>query len=145
MLLTQLPNLNINFMVRRRNSGLLRLEIPFLPSAANIDVVETEYWTKLPAEIRIMILDMVEKDYEFDTGQPYLRAHYATVSREWQSVFERSNFRHLILSQEHMSFLKQYLSLQRQSYLELLCLRVRLNEYDCNVCQLKEDKETAEK
>ena len=40
-----------------------------------------EYWSRLPAEIRSMILEMVAEDYKFKSEQ-YILAGYASVCRE---------------------------------------------------------------
>jgi hypothetical protein len=105
-------------------------------------------WRRLPAEIRSMILEMVAEDYRFKY-EPYARAGYASVCREWQPVFEQRNFQRLVLDQECISGLEQFMgkkaTRQRRDYLEHLLLRVRLNEYDCIVCQSKEDYETIRK
>lgn len=100
------------------------------------------YWTNLPVGIRDIILDIVVADYRFDEESPYVRASYASVSREWQSAFERINSQRLKLDQESVTCLEQYANPQRRVYLEHLFLRIRLNEYDCTECQLKEDRKT---
>jgi hypothetical protein len=98
-------------------------------------------WRRLPAEIRSTILEMVAEDYRFKS-EPYARAGYASVCREWQPVFEKRYFQRLVLDQERISSLEQFIGKKaRRDYLEHLLLRVRLNEYDCTVCQSKEDYE----
>lgn len=100
------------------------------------------YGTDLPLEMREIILDIVAKEYKFDVSNPYLRAGYAGVSQEWQLQFERENFRKLVIEQDAISKLEEYATEQRQVYLEHIFLRVRLNDYDCAVCQTREDSKT---
>jgi hypothetical protein len=102
-------------------------------------------WKSLPAEIRSMILEMVAENYRFKTEQ-YARAGYASVCREWQPVFEQRNFQRLVLDQERISDLEQFMGTgQRRDYLRRLFLRVRLNDYDCTVCKSNEDRRTIRK
>ncbi|RDL40524.1 uncharacterized protein BP5553_00503 [Venustampulla echinocandica] len=107
---------------------------------------DPQYWTRLPAEISLMILDMVAEDYRFQPSEPRLRAGYATICREWQPVFEQRNFQRLILDQNRICNLEKFTGKnKRRDYLEHLFLRVRLDEYDCTVCQFKEDINTKNK
>ncbi|KAG4433506.1 hypothetical protein IFR05_011015 [Cadophora sp. M221] len=103
------------------------------------------YWLKLPAEIRCIILKSVSQDYRFSEDK-YSRAGYASVCREWQGVFEPWNFRRLILDQDRIFGLKDYMSKRttahRREYTTHIMLRIRLEEYDCSVCQSKEDNNT---
>src|SRR6266536_6060204 len=105
-------------------------------------------WRRLPAEIRLMILEIVGEDYRFKS-ELYTRAGYASVCREWQPVFEQRNFQRLVLDQERISGLEQCMGKKatrhRRDYLEHLFLRVRLDKYDCTVCQSKEDDKTIRK
>jgi hypothetical protein len=102
-------------------------------------------WRRLPAEIRSVILEMVAEDYRFKSEQ-YALAGYASVCREWQPVFEQRNFQRLVLDQERISDLEQFMGTrQRRDYLGHLFLRVRLNDYDCTVCKSKEDYGTMRK
>lgn len=102
-----------------------------------------EYWTRLPAEISLMILNKVVEDYKFQPSTPHLRAGYATVCREWQPVFEQQNFRRLVLNYDRIRNLEEFTAKnQRRGYLEQIFLHVRLDEYDCSVCQTKEDDDT---
>jgi hypothetical protein len=106
------------------------------------------HWRRLPAEIRSMILEMVAEDYRFKS-KPYARAGYASICREWQLVFEHRNFQRLVLGQERISSFEQFIgkeaTRQRRGYLEHLFLRVKLNGYNCTVCQSKEDYGTIRK
>lgn len=106
------------------------------------------YWTNLPAEIRLMILEIVAQDYRFRTDG-YARAGYASVCREWQSAFERRNFRRIKVDKERIVDFKKVMGNKatryRRGYLEHLMLRIKFDDYDCTVCQLKEDDETIRK
>ncbi|KAI0101813.1 hypothetical protein GGR51DRAFT_550752 [Nemania sp. FL0031] len=102
-------------------------------------------WKELPLEIRIMILEKVAEGYSF-TSEPYARAGYARVCREWQPFFERQNFQRLVLDQERLSEFELVMNTcQRRDYLKHLFLRIRLDEYDCTVCQSQEDSKTTKK
>ena len=102
-------------------------------------------WSRFPVEIRSMILELVAEDYHFNS-EPYARAGYASVCQEWQPVFEQRNFRRLTLDQERISGLQQFMGTKhRRDCLEHLFLRVRLDKYDCTICQKKEDDETTRK
>jgi hypothetical protein len=99
----------------------------------------------LPLELRLAILELVAEDYRFDY-RPYARARYASVCRQWQPVFERRNFRRLILDQSRVLELQKFVrSRHRRDYVEHLFLRVRLGQYACHACHKAEDDETARK
>ncbi|KFZ07638.1 hypothetical protein V501_06264 [Pseudogymnoascus sp. VKM F-4519 (FW-2642)] len=106
------------------------------------------HWTNLPAEIHMMILGIVVEDYKFESDR-YARAGYASVCREWQSVFEQENFRRIIVDQERIVDFEKLMGNEatryRQGYLEHLMLCIKLDEYDCTASQLKEDDETIRK
>lgn len=106
-------------------------------------------WTTLSAEIRYMVLKLVSDDYSYDLSQPYLRVGYATVCREWQPIFEFKNFQRLIIDQDGIHNLAKFMSkeenMHRREYLEHLFLRIKLDEYDCTVCQSEEDIKTIRK
>jgi len=102
-----------------------------------------EYWTRLSAELRLIILDQVVEDYYFQPSKPHLRTGYATVCREWQPVFEKQNFRRLVLDYHRLPKLEKFTAKNdRRSYVEQIFLRVRLEEYDCSVCKRKENDRT---
>ncbi|KAH6706408.1 hypothetical protein BKA61DRAFT_679588 [Leptodontidium sp. MPI-SDFR-AT-0119] len=102
-------------------------------------------WLRLPAEIRCMIFRIVAQDYRFSEDKNS-RAGYASLCREWQGVFEPWNFRRLILDQDRIFGLVDYMSKKttehRREYVAHILLRVRLDEYDCSVCQTREDDDT---
>lgn len=106
------------------------------------------YWANLPTEIRLMILKRVERGYRFKSDG-YARAGYASVCREWQYCFEQRNFRRIIVNQERIPDFERIMgretSRYRRDYLVHLFLRVRLEDYDCTVCQSKEDDKTIQR
>ncbi|KIN05189.1 hypothetical protein OIDMADRAFT_51010 [Oidiodendron maius Zn] len=102
-------------------------------------------WSILLVEIRLIIFELVREDCHFNSD-PYGRAGYASVCREWLPVFEQRNFRRLTLDQERISGLEQFMRTERRrDYLEHLFLCIRLDEYDCTICQSLEDDETTRK
>lgn len=105
-------------------------------------------WTNLPTEIRFIILEIVARDYRCKSDG-YARAGYASVCREWQPVFEQRNFRRIIVDQERIVDFEKVMGNEatryRRSYLEHLVFRIKFDDYDCTVCQLKEDDETIRK
>lgn len=57
-------------------------------------------WARLPAEVRLLILQTIAGDPgDSKIGKKNRLAHYASVSKEWQEVFERKIFHRLQLSQ----------------------------------------------
>lgn len=93
----------------------------------------------------MMILEIVVEDYRFESDR-YARAGYASVCREWQSVFEQRNFRRIMVDQERIVDFEKIMGNEatryRRGYLEQLFRRIKFDDYDCTVCQLKEDDET---
>ncbi|KFY64894.1 hypothetical protein V496_02924, partial [Pseudogymnoascus sp. VKM F-4515 (FW-2607)] len=74
------------------------------------------YWTNLPAEIRMMILEIVAQDNRYTTDG------YARVG------FKR------VMGNEATRY--------RRGYLDHLMLRIKFDDYDCTVCQLEEVDDT---
>ncbi|KAK5995240.1 hypothetical protein PT974_03639 [Cladobotryum mycophilum] len=100
-------------------------------------------WLILPQELRDMIFTWIKKDYSW-TLDPRARVNYATVCKEWQFVFEPETFRQLCLDQNRLKSFKRFISEneRRQSYVSHIMLRIKLEEYDCSVCELPEDRAT---
>ncbi|KAK0726068.1 hypothetical protein B0H67DRAFT_642399 [Lasiosphaeris hirsuta] len=94
-------------------------------------------WHTLPAKLRQMILKFLTPTYleMFRSEDPYVRAGYARVCREWQWFFEPVTFRRLLLDQDRTSDLDKFTSrvIQRRSYVKQIHLRIRLADYDCTV------------
>lgn len=102
-----------------------------------------KFWSKLPPELSLPIIDMVAEDHRFQSSSPRVRAGYATVCKQWQPVFEQRNFQKLTLDQHRVVKLNVYMSKYgRLDYIEHVFLRVRFDRYDCTVCQLAEDEPT---
>ncbi|KAK8128612.1 hypothetical protein PG984_009720 [Apiospora sp. TS-2023a] len=108
-------------------------------------------WAKLPAELRIMILENVcstRFTYEWSGASPEEKlrprlAPYARVCREWQPHFESLTFRSLTLHQADLDDFQYCLSRQprRIAYLRWIHLRLALREYDCDRCRQPENEE----
>ncbi|WEW59914.1 hypothetical protein PRK78_005396 [Emydomyces testavorans] len=85
------------------------------------------HWEILPAEIRLMILEMLAWDpgsTRFSTRETSL-ACYAAVSEEWQEFFEKRNFYQLILSQSCLTDLEKIVHRQRE-LVKHIWLRLKL-------------------
>ncbi|KAK7981550.1 hypothetical protein PG988_003788 [Apiospora saccharicola] len=112
---------------------------------------EPKGWAKLPAELRIMILENVcstRFTYEWsgasleEKRRPPL-APYARVCREWQPHFESLTFRSLTLHQGDLDDFQYCLVRQprRIAYLRWVHLRLALREYDCDRCRQPENEQ----
>ena len=89
-----------------------------------------------------MIYENLAESHSVKTD-PYARAGYATVDREWQRFFEPLNFRRLVVDQDRLDDLDKFTAKgYRRCFVEHIWLRVRLDEYDCVVCQVQEDVAT---
>lgn len=94
-----------------------------------------------------MIYDQLYWDPE-RRPEHHVVAKCASVCRDWQEDFEFANFNRLVLSQ---SCLPAFRNVVRGKKRYRLCevrriwLRIRLDEYDCSVCQTAEDEETIKK
>ncbi|KAB5526266.1 hypothetical protein GE09DRAFT_1292901 [Coniochaeta sp. 2T2.1] len=99
-------------------------------------------WTKLPAEIRLMI----HKELR-DQGE--LHARYAPVSHEWRVFVERSTFRRLVLSSADLDVFHALIARRRHRNVHLqvpighIWLRLVLPEYNCPDCQRPENSAEA--
>ncbi|KAM7209730.1 hypothetical protein V8F20_000133 [Naviculisporaceae sp. PSN 640] len=103
-------------------------------------------WNALPDELRLMIFKELAnshtRDYDFE-GKRLLRAGYAAVCWQWCDFFEKHNFRSLIIDQDRIKDLQMITSRgSRRAFVRFLWLRVRLEEYDCDVCHEEEDVDT---
>jgi hypothetical protein len=87
-------------------------------------------WDLLPAEIRLMILEILMQD-------GCSLASFATVSREWQTVIERRNFTRIKLTPQR---LVQFGSMmhRNRALLSYIWLSLELQEYDCTECAPQE-------
>lgn len=104
-------------------------------------MISTFQWTKLPAEIRLMILEELQNQGE-------LRAPYAQVSHEWRVFVERSTFRRLVLSSGDLDAFAALIARRRtnvhlQVPIRHIWLRLILPEYNCPDCQRPENSSEA--
>lgn len=100
-------------------------------------------WHQLPRELRWLIFDSITKDYTRKLD-PLARVSYVTVCREWQLVFERETFSQLVLDQDRLQDLDNFVTYnERRRYsVKILFLRIKLEEYNCSVCESLEDDDT---
>ncbi|OIW26063.1 hypothetical protein CONLIGDRAFT_684600 [Coniochaeta ligniaria NRRL 30616] len=100
--------------------------------------ISTLHWTKLPAEIRLMILEQLQNQ-----GEP--QAPYAQVSHEWRVFVERSTFRRLVLSSGdldafHALVARRRTNVHLQVPIDHIWLRLVLPEYNCPDCERPENR-----
>jgi uncharacterized protein DUF6546 len=107
----------------------------------------TSGWYKFPLELRWMIFGHVR---ESGSAQPWRSKvpsspQLPLVCREWHDFFPHDNFRFLVLNQDRLDDFDRFVSrnIPRRAHVEYIILRVRLPEYDCTVCEQREDDETA--
>lgn len=105
------------------------------------ETISTLHWTKLPAEIRLMILEELQNQGE-------LQAPYAQVSNEWRVFVERSTFRRLVLSSGDLDTFAGLIARRRtnvhlQVPIRHIWLRLILPEYNCPDCQRPENSSEA--
>ncbi|KAL3958494.1 hypothetical protein ACCO45_006656 [Purpureocillium lilacinum] len=105
------------------------------------------FWSQLPRELQLQIFEELIYDRE-RRPEHHVLAKCASVCRSWQDEFEPEVFKKLCLSQ---SCLPKFRSIvggtkkYRLEYIRHLWLRVRLNKYNCKVCQKAEDAKTIRK
>jgi hypothetical protein len=89
------------------------------------------YWTSLPAEIRLMILEAI-------TQQKHPGwASLASVCREWQLVIEKRNFHQLKLQASCLDDFKRLIVRQR-NLIRHIRLDIELPKYLCRACTRNE-------
>lgn len=93
-------------------------------------------WDALPFEIRDMVLEQVP----LPRGGSSNIASYASVSREWQSFFERINFHRLVLNQSQVAKFDRVVQRHRKRIVKHIWLRIELSKYDCRFCKKQERK-----
>jgi hypothetical protein len=98
-------------------------------------------WPQLPAEVRRIIFDYLSPESEWPVAS-YQRAHCATVCKEWQFQFEQQNFKVLALDQGRFQDFIDIVSCneRRRRAVQRIILRIKLDEYDCSICESEEDK-----
>jgi hypothetical protein len=111
-------------------------------------------WNSLPLELRLEIFNYL--CYSTHTYRPenrYALAGYASVCREWQDFFEPITFSRLLLDQSRIAELDRLtaatspyeISADRQLSVRQIHFRVKLADYDCNVCQREQDPDARRK
>ncbi|CAG9972365.1 unnamed protein product [Clonostachys byssicola] len=88
-------------------------------------------WDYLPPEVRAMILE--------ELGKHPQKASYASVSREWQAVIEKSTFHRLKLKENCLDELDQITEHQR-GLVRHICLDIELPTYTCICCKRLESE-----
>ncbi|KAI0545743.1 hypothetical protein F4679DRAFT_452140 [Xylaria curta] len=85
-------------------------------------------WISLPAEIRLMILEIV-------ACQKYPGwASLASVCREWQHVLEKVNFHKIKLRVPCLAKFRRYATPQKRELIRHICLDVVLPQYNSKCC-----------
>lgn len=101
-------------------------------------------WSELPVDIRQRILELVAQGVQEGTngtvkrvgnsgGRQTSLSLYATVCRQWQSLFEKKIYRHLFLKPSLLEHLGS-LSHRRREMVEYIWLKISLKPYDCPNC-----------
>ncbi|KAI0010556.1 hypothetical protein F4779DRAFT_627122 [Xylariaceae sp. FL0662B] len=83
-------------------------------------------WDGLPAEIRLMILEILLHDGCSLAG-------FATVSRDWQTIIERHNFARIKLTPSRLAGFGS-ISHRNRALVRYIWLCLELQEYDCTEC-----------
>lgn len=86
-------------------------------------------WLYLPPEIRSIILQHVAED------RPRAQ-HYATVSREWQPVFEHLTFARLHIHHRRLLEFRTVVNRRRMQYVQYIWFRIILDRYNCTGCTI---------
>ncbi|KAK7928252.1 hypothetical protein PG985_005250 [Apiospora marii] len=130
-------------------SRLENIHLQDAPAAAAAPTEKPKGWTKLPSELRTMILQNIcstrfgiEWGASIRQRKPHPRlAPYARVCREWQWHFETVTFRSLTLHQIDLDRFQHYVARQPQrlGHLRWIHLRVALLQYECPRCQMPEN------
>lgn len=68
-------------------------------------------------------------------------APYSSISRQWQSLIEPIQSKHLIIHQFDIAKFSRIVTGPRRIYLQHSWLRIRLNKYDCQSCRSEESQE----
>lgn len=98
----------------------------------------------LPFELRLEILEWLIKDMRnsSSTSTNHL-PKFATVSKEWQDVFERETFRQLILSSSRVKDLYQNIK-HRKGLVKHIHYSVELSKHYCPDCTKRKTQSQAE-
>ncbi|EHK19190.1 uncharacterized protein TRIVIDRAFT_49485 [Trichoderma virens Gv29-8] len=82
-------------------------------------------WSRLPEEMRLQVLETLAQDPLHGT---YDLTNYALVCKSWQSIFERANFRRLVLCQADLDGLAK-IPKRCRPYVRHICLRIEMQQY----------------
>lgn len=86
-------------------------------------------WTRLPSEIRYLILDLLLYEGDFSL------AGLATVSKEWHAAIEPYNFSRISLTPSRLSNPDSRAILDRKRcFIHYIWFRLELQRYDCTEC-----------
>lgn len=88
----------------------------------------TTSWHRLPAELRLTILDFLVQDGCSLAG-------CATVSREWQAAIERHTFARICVTPARLADFDA-MTRRSRARVRYIWLCVELAEYDCPVCEV---------
>ncbi|KAF6824269.1 hypothetical protein CPLU01_10954 [Colletotrichum plurivorum] len=97
---------------------------------------QTARWTRLPPEIRRMIMQLVQS---FSADKKYSMARLTTVSKEWQSFFEPAIWRTLTLQPGNLRSgflgLRGHIKSDRREMIKCVSLCVDMEHYICPRCK----------
>ncbi|KAJ4862396.1 hypothetical protein T069G_03350 [Trichoderma breve] len=86
-------------------------------------------WSRLPEEMRLQVLETLAQDPRHNVVDgTYGLTNYVLVCRAWQKIFEKANFRRLVLSQADLDALEK-IPKRCKPYVRHICLRIEINEY----------------
>ncbi|KKP04864.1 hypothetical protein THAR02_03042 [Trichoderma harzianum] len=86
-------------------------------------------WSRLPEEMRLQVLETLAQDPRHNVVDgTYGLTNYALVCRAWQKIFEKANYRRLVLSQVDLDALDK-IPKRCKPYVRRVCLRIEINEY----------------
>lgn len=104
-----------------------------------MDDSEPKGWNKLPQEIRHQILGHVAGE-RFPPKYPVEKkglGAFATVCREWQTVFEQYTFANLYITEGSVAELGRVVqgeNARRLGYIHRMLLSIQLEIYPCGKC-----------
>ncbi|KAL7906163.1 hypothetical protein GGI35DRAFT_458923 [Trichoderma velutinum] len=86
-------------------------------------------WSRLPEEMRLQVLETLAQDPRHNAADgTYGLTNYALVCKAWQSIFEKANFRRLVLCQADLDALAK-IPKRCKPYVRHICLRIEIHEY----------------
>ncbi|KAL7961169.1 hypothetical protein V8C34DRAFT_274891 [Trichoderma compactum] len=86
-------------------------------------------WSRLPEEMRLQVLETLAQDPRHNVVDgTYGLTNYALVCRAWQSIFEKANFRRLVLCQTDLDALDK-IPKRCRPHVRHICLRLEIQEY----------------